>query len=315
MKKFRGNTHYKKELCKLNELDVYLYGMTVLSTIHRLHDDYPKPDTYGEIAETYNIPGGETGNSAVILANFGLKVMIDGPYLGYRNRDAILEFYQSRGVDCSALQYDPEFEGLQDLVLIDKHSRTVFGKFGQYFGGGKKQWNHPNKEAIEKSRFIGIDPFFGEDSLHVAELAVSAGKQYVSIDAPPESYITQHAAAMAISNEFIQNTFPGEDVEALFRRYTSSTDGLIIFTFGAREILFGRKGSEIQRIIPYSVDVKSTLGAGDTFRAGVLYGVINGWNDEKIVRFAAATAACVCARFPMALNPPSVEEISNMASK
>lgn len=298
----------------MQNLDVYLYGMTVLSTIHRLDGVYPEADTYGEIAETFVIPGGETGNSAVVLANLDLKVMIDGPFLGYRNRDAILEFYQNRGVDCSSLHYDPTYEGIQDLVLIDKTSRTVFGKFAHYFGSGDKRWNQPNAEAIQRARIVGIDPFFGEEAQRVAELAVASGKKYVSIDAPPESYITKNASAMAISNEFIRNNYPDEAVEDLFQRYTASSDGLIIFTFGAREIIYGRKGG-MNRIKPYSVDVKSTLGAGDTFRAGVLYGVLNNWDDQRVVRFAAATAACVCTRFPMALDPPSLEEILSLANQ
>jgi sugar/nucleoside kinase (ribokinase family) len=52
------------------------------------------------------------------------------------------------------------------------------------------------------------------------------------------------------------------------------------------------------------VNAKSTLGAGDTFRVGVVYGVLNDWDDQKITKFAAATEASVCTRFPMALNPP-----------
>ena len=69
----------------------------------------------------------------------------------------------------------------------------------------------------------------------------------------------------------------------------------------------------MKRLPPFKVDVAGTLGAGDTFRGGVVYGVLNGYNDTDTVKFAAATAACVCRRFPMALNPPTLEEIKELA--
>lgn len=37
----------------IKNLDVYLYGMTVLSTIHLMAGPYPKADSYQEIKETY----------------------------------------------------------------------------------------------------------------------------------------------------------------------------------------------------------------------------------------------------------------------
>jgi sugar/nucleoside kinase (ribokinase family) len=61
--------------------------------------------------------------------------------------------------------------------------------------------------------------------------------------------------------------------------------------------------------------VKSTLGAGDCFRAGIIHGVLQGMDDADIVRFAAATAASVCQRFPFALDPPGLKEIAALAAK
>lgn len=295
-----------------SNLDIYLYGMTVYSTIHLLDGDYPAADTYGEIEETHNVPGGETGNSALILANLGYRVKIDGPFLGTRTRDGILDFYKKFDIDCSGMPYDPSFDGVLDMVLVASHSRTVFGKFGRYFSGPKR-WSEPDKAAMSAARIVGMDPFFGEESQQVAAYCAEIGKPYVTIDCKPDSFMHQHAAAIAVSNEFICNTFPDEDIETLFHRYTEATDGLVIFTFGSREILYGRKGGPIQRLAPFKVEVKSTLGAGDTFRAGVMYGVLNGLDDTGIVKFAAATAGSVCRRFPMALDPPGLEEIQNLA--
>ena len=48
-----------------------------------------------------------------------------------------------------------------------------------------------------------------------------------------------------------------------------------------------------------------TLGAGDTFRAGIAYGLLAGLDDGKSVEFASALAAMVCATGPgVTMSPP-----------
>ena len=39
-------------------------------------------------------------------------------------------------------------------------------------------------------------------------------------------------------------------------------------------------------------DIKGTVGAGDAFCAGCLYGIYNGYTDKQILEFASASAAC-----------------------
>lgn len=294
-----------------NNLDIYLYGMTLLSTIHLLAGQYPEADSYQEIKETHILPGGETANSAIVLANLGYKVKIDGPFLGRKTKADLNDFLIKYGIDCSGLQFDPGFDGVQDLVLIDKDSRTVFGKFNNYFSS-EKRWSQPDQTAISNAKIISLDPFFGEESDLVAQYCVASRKKYVTIDCMPESIINKNAAATVISNEFIRNNFPNEKIDDLCQKYTTASNGLIIFTFGPKEILYSRKGAPIRKIAPFKVDVKSTLGAGDTFRAGVVYGILNNLSDEETVKFAAATAASVCMRFPMALNPPTINEIQSI---
>lgn len=85
-----------------NSIDVYLYGMTVFSNLYML-DAYPKPDTYGEILETYQVTGGEVGNSAIVLSNLGYQVKIDGPYLGVKTKEGILKFMSRFNIDCQVL--------------------------------------------------------------------------------------------------------------------------------------------------------------------------------------------------------------------
>jgi sugar/nucleoside kinase (ribokinase family) len=288
-------------------LDVYLYGMTLLSTIHQLDGLYPPADTYREIKRSHILPGGETGNAAFLLSHLGLKVKSDGPFLGTQTRKHILLFNRKFGIDSSGMRYDRTFPGWQDLILVDEKHRTAFGWFNQRFRpGGGSHWAPPDKTAIQKARVASIDPFFKQESQKAARLCHEAGKPYVTLDCPPESLCHRHSAINVVSREYINGRFTGVNVRRLIRRYTEASRGLVVFTFGAGKILYARRGGIIRSFTPFRVKVAGTLGAGDSFRAGLVYGLFKNWDDTKCVRFAAALAACFCLRFPAALNPPSL---------
>ena len=74
-------------------------------------------------------------------------------------------------------------------------------------------------------------------------------------------------------------------------------------------MLYGRKGQPMKKMKPFSIAVKSTLGAGDTFKAGCIYGLLHGMTDDELVRFASACSAIAISRFPLPLNPPTLDEI------
>ena len=74
-------------------------------------------------------------------------------------------------------------------------------------------------------------------------------------------------------------------------------------------MLYGRKGQPMRRMKPFSVEVRSTLGAGDTFKAGCVFGLLHGMGDDELVRFASACSAIAISRFPLPLNPPTLKEV------
>jgi sugar/nucleoside kinase (ribokinase family) len=97
--------------------------------------------------------------------------------------------------------------------------------------------------------------------------------------------------------------------EAVMERMQQETDGLTILTQGSGDMLYARKGEPVHRMKPFSVTVRSTLGAGDTFKAGCVYGLLHGMADDALVRFASACSAIAISRFPLPLHPPKLEEV------
>ena len=292
--------------------NIYLYGMILLTTSFLLQDDYPEADTYGEIAQKNVLPGGETGTCATVLASLGCNVKIDGTHMGINTFPKIKEFYSDKSVDVSSLYLDENFDGLEDYVLIGKSTRTPFGTFVHYFSDDIKRWNCPKEQDIINSAVVGLDPFFQEQSIEVARLCNKHNKPYVVIDCPYDSDLHKFSSINILSNEFIGSYYKGQDREELFKKYLLNSNGLVIFTYGSKTIMYGRRGEEILHLDPFKIKPVSTLGAGDTFKAGCIYALLKGMTDIDTVRFASAASAVACLSFPLPLNPPTLERINEI---
>jgi sugar/nucleoside kinase (ribokinase family) len=293
--------------------DVYVYGMTVLSTIHQLKDKYPPADGYQEIQQTFVMPGGEAANCAIVLRNLGISVELDACYLGDATAAPLKLYLSERGIDCSKMKREPNFEGWRDIVLCDGHSRTVFGWFVENLFGSRKLWTTPSQASIKAANCVALDPFFGKESRQAAELCVQHGADYVTIDCHWDDFIAQQARAIVCSREFLDREYPGADRFELLQQYRAACRGLIIFTFGAEEIVYQSAGaSKPATFKPYTVEVVDTLAAGDTFRAGVVYGVLKQLSDLETVKFASACAAVSCTRFPSVYEPPTLQEVTRL---
>lgn len=298
------------------KLDVYLYGMTLLSTIHHLKGPYPEADSYQEIDRTFMVPGGQTGNAAILLARLGLHVRPEGPLLGTETKAAILRINRKWGVDTSGSRFDPSFKGWKDVAFVDGKHRNVFGWFQKRFSkeGGRK-WSMPQGREIQRAKIVTIDPYFGKGSEKAARLCHEAGKPFVTLDCAPGSIFHRYSAVNVVSGEFLERSFPRQDLRKLMSKYLSRSLGLTVFTFGAKPLWYARRGGPIRRFTPYKIKVSGTLGAGDSFRAGMAYGLWRDWNDGQCVRFAAGLAACVCRKFPAAQYPPSLQEVFRLTGK
>ena len=290
---------------------IYLYGMILATRSYLLRDGFPRPDEYSEVSAEYFLPGGETGTAATVLCSLGVPVVMDGNFIGREPAGVIREFYKGKPADLSPLTFTDD-PGVTDTVIISGSERTPLGRFQTLFSSPERWWNIPRREDIEGCAAAGIDPFFREESEEAARLCVSLGVPYVTIDCLPESYMHRHAAVNAVSREFTSGRFPGLTDEEILSLYRQESDGLTILTRGAEDMLCGRKDGELMRIPAFRVKVKSTLGAGDTFKAGCIYGLMKGLADGDLVRFAAACSATAITRFPLPLHPPVPEEVNRL---
>ena len=295
----------------MEKAEAYLFGQILGTHSFLLQDGFLRPDEYSEIKEQYFLPGGETGTAATVLASLGVDVRIDGTWIGREVAPMLRNFYAGKRVDLSSLTFTDD-AGVMDYVVIAGLVRSPMGRFQSLFSSGRQWWNDPKEEDIIGCRAVAVDPFFGKQSVRVAEICVSHGIPYVTIDAAHDSYLHKHAAINVVSGECLAQHYHGEPVENVMKLMMQESGGLTILTQGGGNMLFGRNGEEIHSMKPFDVTVRSTLGAGDTFKAGCVYALLHGLSDEETVRFASACSAVAISRFPLPLNPPKLAEVEEL---
>ena len=293
--------------------EVYLFGQILGTHSFLLKDGFLQPDEYSEIREQYFLPGGETGTAATVLASLGVSVKMDGTWIGTEVAPMLKAFYADKRVDLSSMTFTDE-PGVMDYVVIAGLARSPMGRFQTLFSSGKRWWGIPKEEDIAGCGAAAVDPYFGAESLLAVEYCRKRNVPFVTIDSPHDSPLHRRAAVNVVSKECTSQYYAGMEPEAILETMQPETDGLTIITRSGNDMLYARKGGPIRRMKPFSVEVRSTLGAGDTFKAGCVYGLLHGMEDSELVRFASACSAIAVSRFPLPLNPPKLEEVLKMTA-
>ena len=294
--------------------DAYLFGQVLGTHSFLLRGGFLQPDAYSEIDAQYFLPGGETGTACTVLSSLGVKVRMAGTDIGTKVAPMLKEFYKDKSVDLSLLNF-VEGDGVMDYVVIAGLVRSPMGRFQTLFSDGSRWWGVPKEEDLLGCRAAAVDPFFREESDKVAEICIKLGIPYVTIDSPHDSFLHQHAAVNVVSGECLHNHYQGMDKEAVMAKLQETAEGLVIITSGGGEMLYGRKGEAVKRMKPFPVEVRSTLGAGDTFKAGCVYALLQNMADDDLVRFASACSGIAISRFPLPLNPPTLAEVNALIAK
>lgn len=294
--------------------DAYLFGQVLGTHSFLLRGGFLKPDEYSEIDAQYFLPGGETGTACTVLSSLGVNVRMDGTHIGSKVAPMLREFYKDKTVDISPLHFT-EDDGVMDYVVIAGLVRSPMGRFQTLFSGENRWWNVPREEDITGCRVAAIDPFFREESERAAELCIKQSVPYVTIDSPHNTFLHRHAAVNVVSGECLHNYYQGMEKENVMKLLQETACGLTIITSGGGDMLYGRKGEEIKRMKPFNVEVRSTLGAGDTYKAGCVYALLHGMSDDELVRFASACSGIAISRFPLPLNPPTLDEVNALITR
>ncbi|MGZ0068719.1 5-dehydro-2-deoxygluconokinase [Microbacterium arborescens] len=102
----------------------------------------------------------------------------------------------------------------------------------------------------------------------------------------------------------VGETDPDRAADALLARGVS----LAIVKLGPRGVL-ARTADESVIVPPHPVEVVNGLGAGDAFGGALCHGLLEGWELERMLRFANAAGAIVASRLECSTAMPATAEV------
>lgn len=291
--------------------DVLCYGELGVDNLIRVpHLPTPELAVFPS-RESYHV-GGAAANTALWLARWEVPVRLAGNAIG---RDAYGEILLERLGAYSALELT-YVEIIQRAttpfcrVLVTPDGERAF----LIFGYRESPKTAPSREMLGGAKFLALDLYGGDERLRAAALARQMGVKVVlgdviwlDHDALPLADIATNSAA------FIRETFPGIDVRNQARALHDVSHGLVITTDGPNPIhVIENEGREFC-LAPPKAEPLDTTGAGDAFRAGLIYGCLQGWSLERCVAWGAAAGTLSVGHEGAASRPADLREVAALA--
>jgi 5-dehydro-2-deoxygluconokinase len=105
----------------------------------------------------------------------------------------------------------------------------------------------------------------------------------------------------------VGETEPERAADALLERGVE----IAIVKQGPKGVLAKTKNESVE-VPPYAVEVVNGLGAGDSFGGALCYGLLQGWDLQRILRFANIAGAIVASRLECSTAMPTYDEVQKI---
>ena len=120
---------------------------------------------------------------------------------------------------------------------------------------------------------------------------------------------------MSIEHSQISNpTIEGDMDIAVATILNAGADALVVKRGSDGADIYLTDG-EIIHAEPFPVEIYNTLGAGDAFASGFIYGILNQWDWQKAARLGNATGAIVVTRHGCANFMPTMAEVNTFVKQ
>ena len=169
-------------------------------------------------------------------------------------------------------------------------------------------------KALGKQVFLDLD--FRADQWHDPRafgVVIRSVLRFIDIAIGTEEEIKAatltNVSQLTIEHSQISNpTIEGDMAVAIETLLGTGPDALIVKRgIKGADVYLG--SGEIVHAAPFPVEVYNTLGAGDAFASGFIYGSLSGWGWERSARLGNVTGAIVVTRHGCANFMPTMSEV------
>lgn len=272
-------------------MDVIGLGQCSLDCLGRTAR-YPEVDQKAELTDVLIQGGGPVATALVTLSRLGVATALAGRIGGDDHGRQILRELLAEGIDCRSLLTDPGGTSQFAFIAVEEGSarRTIFWTRGT---ARPLAPSEVPRELILSARILHLDGLQRDGSLAAARLAREHGVVTV-LDGgswrPGTAELLPFIDHLVVSEKFARHVF-GDDPCGALEPLLEYGAGAVTVTMGAggSHTLTAEGESFCQASFP--VAAVDTTGCGDVFHGGYIFGLLQGWELRRTVRFASACAA------------------------
>jgi sugar/nucleoside kinase (ribokinase family) len=256
--------------------------------------------------------GGQTATAMTACARLGLRASYLGAFGSDEHGRLIRDRLEAEGVDISAAPVCP-VANRYAVILIDEATgerMVLWEKDPQLVVPAEVV----TEALVGSARLVHVDDTDHKVAFRAARLAAAAGRP-VTCDVDTVSARTRElldTISIVIVAENVPQQLTGlADHEQALRRLRAWHGGLLVVTLGARGCM-ALQGDHLHFAPGFPVDVVDTTGAGDVFRGAFIYGYLQGWPMDRVLRFANAAAAVSVGRLGAMNGAPRMEDVERL---
>jgi sugar/nucleoside kinase (ribokinase family) len=295
----------------MKSCEVLCYGEIGVDNIIQA-DGLPSPENaVFPISDSYH-RGGAAANTAVWLATLGVTTKLTGNALGRDSYGNMIleELRKYPNIDLSLVE--------QRAGVTTPFTRAIVTPDGErsflIFWYPQAPKILLTKEILEGIKYLALDLYGGPERLETARLAFETGVSTAIGDVVwPDHPALLFTSIATNSAPFIRQNFPGVDVRQHARKLQSISKGMIVTTDGSQTVHALDEHGNGFTVQPPSVTAVDATGAGDAFRAGVLYGLLRGFDLPRSVCWGVATGSLKVKNLGAATTLPDFREIEALA--
>ncbi len=292
--------------------EVFCYGELGVDNIIRL-PHLPTPELAAfPPADSYHV-GGAAANTAVWLARWGVSVGLTGNNIGDDDYGTQLWDWLSQHptLNTRHIERCPDLATPFCRIMVTPDAeRTIL-----VYWYPQTPKTPLTADMLGGARYLALDLYGGDERVAAAQIARRASVQTVVSDIVWVDHPVLPLTDIAINSAtYVRETFPGVDVLQHARELQAISRGIVVVTDGPRPVRALDRDGVLFTVQPPQVEAVDATGAGDAFRAGLIYGLLQGWSLAKSTAWATAAGALKVQRVGAASDPPCLEEVALLAA-
>jgi sugar/nucleoside kinase (ribokinase family) len=307
--------HFPFELLNNTDFDVVGFGTNAVDFLIQV-PRYPEFNSKVELTDYTQAAGGEVATTMVGLQRLGIKTSYIGRFGDDQSGAFGLGTLREEGVDVTHAEQIAGAKTQIAFIIIDERSgeRTVIWKRDPKLAYSEAD---VPVEAVRRCKVLHLTPHDIAACIRVAGEARESG---VVVSADIDNNFPGIEELLAYVDIAVMSAdFPGKFLgigdrrEALREMHSRFGSGIVGITLGEAGSLLLCQNEFIEtRGFPVPGGCRDTTGAGDSYRVGLIYGLLTGESVERSARLANAVAALKCRAVGARTALPSRAELADL---